>query len=368
MPKIYLPIYLPFSSDLLSETVAPSVLPPTVPPNYRVMPTPNEHSANLARVGLWLGNDSTSSQAVQRSWSWLYNQIGYLSTCALLILQMIWANSAMAQPSPWRMVSLELQPYYMGSDPSDLGRSSSEGDALYVPLKGKISASIEETTVEQFSEFINATGLNIDAGCYGVNSHKPDASLNWKNPGFPQKPNHPVVCVSWQDAQKFLHWLNANHRLVPPFEYRLPTDAEWEFLARAGNTRATPWNDQSANACNHANVADNTVLGSQRTWRNRFPCNDAQPYTAPASSAFTPNLLGLYHTLGNVWEWTDSVAEPDATDRQPATTHDAKTPLRFLRGGSYMTHPKFVRFANKDKAPETYRSAEVGFRVVRNLP
>ena len=142
-------------------------------------------------------------------------------------------------------------------------------------------------TVGKFRQFVEATGYETEAEkgdgawIWSEGEYKKDA--NWRNPYFPQEDNQPVVCISWNDAMAYIEWLNQETGK----QYRLPTEAEWEYAARAGTETDYWWGNEIGT--NRANCDDS---GSQ--WSNK--------QTSPVGS-FAPNPFGLYDTVGNVWEW-----------------------------------------------------------------
>jgi formylglycine-generating enzyme required for sulfatase activity len=206
--------------------------------------------------------------------------------------------------------------FQMGSPASEAGRHSDEGPVREVRIGYALAVGRYEVTRREFGRFVAATGYRTEAernvlvqGCLGRrgSTFENVSSLNWRNPGFDQGEDHPVVCVSWNDAQAYLKWLNES---VPGRGYRLLSEAEWEYAARAGRGSARfPWGDD-ANAqeqCAWANGADLTA-------RVRIPghieavanCSDGHAHSAPAG-AFLPNGFGLYDMHGNVWEWVQDV-------------------------------------------------------------
>jgi formylglycine-generating enzyme required for sulfatase activity len=174
-----------------------------------------------------------------------------------------------------------------------------------------------------------------------------------------------VACVSWRDARDFAGWLSKKTGQ----KYRLPTESEWEYAARAGSTTTRPWKDHIESACTNANVADQAAGQQYPGWKVH-PCSDGYVYTAPVGS-FQPNAFGLYDMLGNVFEWVLDCWHPDyrgaPTDGSAwgaaadCTQHD-------LRGGSWFTAPALVSTSARNRFDETYRSNSIGFRLVREIP
>jgi sulfatase modifying factor 1 len=188
---------------------------------------------------------------------------------------------------------------------------------------------------------------------------------NWRSPGFPQTGRDPVVCVSWDDAQAYVAWLSAK----TGHAYRLPTEAEWEYAARAGTTTARYSSDDPAEFCRYNNVAD---LGFSEQYHDvsgsNLACRDGYVFTSPVGS-FPPNQFGLYDMIGDVMDWTEdcwntsySGAPTDGTAWQSGDCG-----RRVVRGGSWDASLSVVRSAARRGVPTFYRVTTFGFRVVRTL-
>ncbi len=156
--------------------------------------------------------------------------------------------------------------------------------------------------------------------------------------------NRPVINVTWQDAKEYVQWLSGRTGQY----YRLLTEEEWEYAARAGLTEGTFWDGSTrVEACRFANVYDNA---SQRKYqfkdRDWHRCNDDFAATAPVGS-FQANGFGLQDVLGNVREWTEE---------------------RVPRGGSWNKEPRYVNLSNRYRVETPNRGAiDIGFRVARDL-
>lgn len=224
-----------------------------------------------------------------------------------------------------------------------------------------------EVTRDQFARFVHESGHATGGGCFAWNGSRylQDASKDWRHPGFTQTGSDPVVCVNWYDAKAYADWLTAKTGR----HYRLPTEAEWEYAARAGAQGARPWGEDTSAACRSANVADASakrdVPGVAGSW-TFHDCDDHYAYTAPVGS-FPPNAFGLYDMLGNAWEWTEdcrnveqgsapSVGRP----RSSATCNE-----RVLRGGGWVDSPDFVSYDFRFFIGPGDRDFYSGFRVVR---
>jgi formylglycine-generating enzyme required for sulfatase activity len=173
----------------------------------------------------------------------------------------------------------------------------------------------------------------------------------------------PVIHVSWNDAQAYVEWLSVQTGQ----RYRLPTEAEWEFAARAGTETVRYWGNDAEDACRFANVAD---LAAKEV----FPgfkvhdCHDGFPFTAPAGS-FQPNPFGLHDMLGNVWEWCEdtwhSSYKGAPTDGRAWIGVGEENRVR--RGGSWFSIPKSLRSSARNGNPSGFRGNDTGFRVARDL-
>jgi formylglycine-generating enzyme required for sulfatase activity len=171
-----------------------------------------------------------------------------------------------------------------------------------------------------------------------------------------------VVCVSWNDAVAYTAWLSRETGQ----RYWLPTEAEWEYAARAGTTTARYWGDDPDQACAYANVADQTKGPEGNSWTQKHECNDGYWSSAPVGR-FRANAWRLNDMLGNVWEWTCSAYDKDyGGAEKECTNKDISTP-RSLRGGSWSFRPIGVRSADRTGNTPPYRDGNVGFRLARSL-
>jgi formylglycine-generating enzyme required for sulfatase activity len=173
----------------------------------------------------------------------------------------------------------------------------------------------------------------------------------------------PVVNVSWDDARAYASWLSKKAGQ----EYRLLSEAEWEYTARAGTTTARFWGDDAADACRYANVADLQL----KTVFPNFPvhdCDDGHIVTSPVGQ-FEPNPFGLLDTIGNVWEWVQDCWH-ESYEGAPAdgrAWESGDCGRRVLRGGSWNLVPGIARAADRDGLVPTIRGNNVGFRLARTL-
>jgi len=291
-----------------------------------------------------------------------------------IVIAWLAPSLALAQEHPERefrecercpeMVGIPAGAFTMGSPASEPGRFDNEGPQHRVSIRA-FALGKYPVTSEEFLIFLRATGYQ-PAPCnpiLGLTWHSPGHGLAYP-PGWVEPPRTPAVCLSWHDAEAYISWLNAQaHARVSLRSenggpYRLPSEAEWEYAARAGTATARWWGN--AIGINHANC---NGCGSQ--WDGRE--------LAPVGS-FAANPFGLHDMLGNAWQWTADcwhesyVGAP--TDGSAWITGDCGK--RVLRGGSWANVAVFVRAAARSHGDLTGHdfdySIYAGFRVARNLP
>src|SRR5580693_3421847 len=252
--------------------------------------------------------------------------------------------------------------FEQGSAPTENG-SAFEKPLHWVMIAHPLALSTNAVTVDQFREFIAATGRDMQ-GCDTYDSdwrHRPEN--NWENPGFVQTGSHPVTCTSWNDAKAYVAWLSAKTGQ----RYRLPSASEREYAARAGGAAAQPWGADGSDACVNANVADQSAGHRYPGWAV-FACNDGFVQTSPVGS-FKANSFGLNDMLGNVFQWTEDCwnadykgAPIDGTARAEGNCAE-----RELRGGSWFSTPNFVRANYRNHFAVDYRTSSVGIRLARDI-
>ena len=232
---------------------------------------------------------------------------------------------------------------------------------------------VHEVTVGQFRQFIKDTGYKTDAekgtlfkGAFGWNPDTKKFGLNpdfsWRNVGFEQTDEHPVVNVSWNDAAEFCKWLSGKEGKT----YRLPTEAEWEYACRAGTTTRYHYGDDPEGLAQVGNVADAAAKAQFPEWKATIAARDGYAFTAPVGK-FKPNAWGLYDMHGNVWEWCADWYARDYYGTSPL--EDPKGPDsggdRVLRGGSWSDRPYDTRSACRNSYDPASRVNELGFRLAR---
>ena len=277
-----------------------------------------------------------------------------------------------APPAPFRdcpdcpeMVRVPAGTFQMGDASPSAPSNEKPAHAVTVPA---FAAGEFEVTMKEFAAFVSATGYAIPPACKTGKGLKggwgtwPEAT--WRDPGYPVGDRQPVTCVAWADAQAYADWLSK--RTGKP--YRLLSESEWEYAARAGTTTEYWWGGKADDLCAFANGGE---LAMQREFPN-WPaanCDDGYAFTAPVGS-FHPNAFGLYDMAGNVWEWTADCYAPtyDPQPRDGGAYADGDCLHRVLRGGSWGWGVVDLRSAQRNGLlPPTIRGGDIGFRVARSL-
>lgn len=242
------------------------------------------------------------------------------------------------------------------------------------PHRVRVSSSFylarHEVTQAQFARFIEATGYETVAEREGGakvwtgDGWEVDEGASWRTV-FPGA-RRPVVAVTWHDAVAFCKWLTEAERaagaLAPDELYRLPTEAQWEWAARAGKRAPYVGTSDRVEVCRFGNVPDRAADEAD-FGRSFVPCHDGVGIgTAPVGS-FLPNDWGLYDMMGNVWEWVrDGYAEYD-NGEQIDPAGPAKADQRVVRGGSWSGKLSGLRVTHRDAYGPDLRGGAVGFRV-----
>ena len=257
------------------------------------------------------------------------------------------------------MVVVPAGSFPMGSPSSEEGRSEDEGPLHQVTIGAPFAFGVYEVTVAEFRRFVDATSHRTDDACRWMeldmyqSRRPPDAAST------PLGDSHPVVCVTWGDARSYAAWLSRETGET----YRLPSEAEWEYVARAGTTMSRYWESSESGQCLYANGRDQQIgVGASAS------CDDGHWGRAPVGS-FTANGWGLHDVLGNVWEWTadcwnESYAGAPGDGRAWQTGDCA---MRVIRGGSWYDVPSSLRTAHRDGFPTNFPIYLNGFRVARTL-
>ena len=273
------------------------------------------------------------------------------------------------------MVVIAAGRFLMGSPDTEPERSNAEGPRHGVAVQDPFAIGRCEVRKGEFSAFVEDTGYRTEAerpatdgraarGCRGWNAAKgtgeqrPD--FNWRNPGFAQGDDDPVVCVSWNDGRAYAHWLSL--RTGQP--YRLPTEAEWEYATRAG-TETPFW----TGACIHTDQAN---------YDGNYDYNDCGAKTGVYRQQTVPvgdlpaNTWGLHEVAGNVWEWVadcwhESYQGTPIDGSAWGEVGGGDCARRVVRGGGWVGDPRDLRSAYRDGGTAGVASSLLGLRLARTL-
>jgi formylglycine-generating enzyme required for sulfatase activity len=213
-----------------------------------------------------------------------------------------------------------------------------------------------EVTGAEFAKFIAATNYPAPTKCQQMNSKNwfEDTPATWEKRNHLASDYEPVTCIGWNAAQAYVQWLSKETGK----NYRLPTDAEWEYAVRAGTTSTYYWGEDVAQACVYANVGDQAAEAAikrdydgleSKDHVGVVPCDDKSGY-ASVVGLYKPNAFGLYDMVGNIMEFTQDCYEGDCTKR-------------ILRGGTWHWSPS-VKFGTP---PADWIGSLEGFRIVEEV-
>lgn len=255
----------------------------------------------------------------------------------------------------------------IGTPNDEPGRGADESPQRVVRLSKPFQVGRFEVTRGEYEAFLTRTKRAVQGGCVTDRAKKgewaPYPAANLRDPGFAQDDRHPVVCVTWSDAKAYVAWLNSNTR----GGYRLLSEAEWEYVARAGSHAAYPWGADAGGGCRDANGADQTIGDLYPTW-NVAGCRDGAIHTSAVGS-YRANRFGLFDLIGNVGEWLEDCAtlsyEALPDDGSPNMTGDCAR--RIVRSGSWGSQVKDYRVGNRIRYPIGQVDDSIGIRVARTL-
>ena len=306
----------------------------------------------------------------------------YLITVGLLFLGLAW-NSVDARsgnrsfrdcPDCPEMVVIPPGSFTMGGAEErdclpDIHKGHSSPEHR-VHIRHSFAIGKYDVTRGEFAAFVIATGYKAGDKCavlYRAAGRWKGGVLSgysWRNPNFLQTDSHPVVCVSWDDANAYVAWLSQRTGHV----YRLPTEAEWEYAARGESRAVRFWRD-GKQACVYANVADLTFASALNLGGGRVSqCSDGYTYTSPVGH-FRPNAFGLYDMEGNVWQWTEDCWNDyyhgAPVDGSAWTSGDCAK--RVARGSSWYYYLWSINTELRFWGNTGDRNSDQGFRVARTL-
>jgi formylglycine-generating enzyme required for sulfatase activity len=309
------------------------------------------------------------------------NRAGLRFVATLLALSAVASTARAADPpAPLRdctecpeMVRIPAGTFVMGTPTANARDPATRGEAqaVIVTLPRPFLLGRVEVTRREYRAFVTDAAYDVHGPCRSWDESlarfSDDRSRNWQNPGRPReaRDDHPVACVSWDDAKAYVQWLAHKSGKA----YRLPSEAEWEYAARAGSTTLRPWGDAAADGCDFANLYD---LASREVYAfgsEPVRCRDGYADVAPVG-ALRANAFGLYDMIGNVAEWVEDCA----TDSYVGRPRDARAWVwvggcsrRVQRGGSWVSSAERARSAFRDSAEASERTDYVGFRVALDL-
>jgi formylglycine-generating enzyme required for sulfatase activity len=272
------------------------------------------------------------------------------------------------------MVVVPAGTFMMGSDVKNEMKdgSRSEGPIRQITIAKPFALAKYEVTYAEFAAFVAATDHHPSNFC--GTSNGTDVPLTFRGPinGLEPDPRQPVTCVSWEDGVAYAAWLSGKTGK----KYRLPTEAEWEYAARANSKTQWPWGEDEAQGCQYENLFDldgkanpNPPDGKPLNYAP-VDCKDGYAMLAPVGR-FKPNAFGLHDMLGNAWEWVQDCAiipyPAQPTDGSAVERTDGVCEKRAVRGASWYTRMDRHRPSFRGADPENTASHQFGFRLARTL-
>lgn len=256
--------------------------------------------------------------------------------------------------------------FTMGSAVEEAGRDDDEGPQHQV-MVSTFALAVTEVTRGEFAKFVAATGYETDAerNPRGCGAPKPDSGVlpSWRDPGFAQTDEHPVVCVSRNDAERYAAWMSDELGT----RVRLPTEAEFEYALRANSQTRLPWGTDDNAACTHGNIGDVRFKQKFENTPNTGACDDGFTYTSPVGG-YAADKYGIKDLSGNVWEWSadcfqDSY-EGAPTDGSARTSSNCE--FGVLRGASFDDGPRYQRSANRVRVAPDVGAWVFGIRLAQD--
>lgn len=251
------------------------------------------------------------------------------------------------------------------------GVAGAEAEPVAMRIERAFALGRHEVTRREYAQFVAESGHDPRPGCRTwdpvLARFNDDIRRDWHDPATPATPSddHPVTCVSHADALAYARWLAEK----TGDGYRLPSEAEWEYAARAGTSTRHHWGDAAADGCEYANTYDVVAAAIYRLGWPHSGCRDGYADLAPVGS-FRPNSFGLHDLIGNVREWVQDCA----TGSYAGRPRDGRAwewlggcGLRVLRGGSWLSPPEAATSATRAAASAGERADDVGFRVALDL-
>ena len=258
------------------------------------------------------------------------------------------------------MVMLPAGRFRMGSPSAETGRYDNEGPVHTVTISRPIAMGQYPVTFADYDRYVSAMGAerptDEDSGLLQTFFERQP-----ERPNRPERPadegwgrgRRPVINVNWHEAKAYAAWLSEQTGK----RYRLPSESEWEYAARAGTETAYSWGDE--------------INCSQARYGRRYggECSNSGDGPVPVGS-FEPNPFRLYDLHGNVWEWVEDCWHDNyegAPSDGNAWTGGDDDSLRVMRGGAWFSYPRYVRSAVRFGDPPSRHSIAYGFRLVQDL-
>jgi formylglycine-generating enzyme required for sulfatase activity len=242
------------------------------------------------------------------------------------------------------MVVVPAGSFTMGSPTEEDGHHDDEEPAHRVTIAKPLAISRFEITRGQFLAFVEATGRETGNSCYVWRGEdlKNVKGKSFRDPGYQQTDDHPVACVSWTDVQAYAQWLSEKTHQ----NYRLLSEAEWEYAARAGTATAFATGDTLTEKQANFNTSGTVKVGS-----------------------YPANAFGLHDMHGNLWEWVQDCYVDSYKDSpiDGFPRKDSSGCKRVNRGGGWIDYPKFMRSASRKWDSPTDWFSVLGFRLARTI-
>jgi formylglycine-generating enzyme required for sulfatase activity len=255
------------------------------------------------------------------------------------------------------MIVIPAGSFMMGSPTKEKDRGSNESPQRRVTFARPFAVSSFEVTVDQFAAFVQETGHDAGSKCSTLEdgNTRERTGRSFRDPGYPQTGSHPASCLSWHDAKAYVAWLSKRTGKA----YRLLSEAEWEYVARAGTTTPFWWGASISSSEANYNGRYTYAGGPESEFRKR----------AVSADSFKPNPFGLYQVYGNVAEWTEDCWNNNyrgaPTDGSAWTRGDCAN--RAVRGGYWSDVPWVLRSAARYNMASSFRGYGYGIRVARTL-
>ncbi len=263
-------------------------------------------------------------------------------------------------PEAPRMAVIPAGSFLMGSPSTEPNRQDREGPRHRVTINYAFSLGINDVPRDEFAAFVADTNRPDPENCHvwdeSTGQFVAAKGASWRNPGFAQTGSDPAVCVGWSEGRDYAAWLSRKTGK----HYRLPSEAEWEYAARAGTTTVRYWGDGISR--------DDANYGADEGYRPWAEGRDRWLFTSPSGS-FPPNAFGLYDMFGNGWQRVDDCVNPSyigaPTDGSAWLVGDCA--VRVGKGGSFASPPGDLRAAFRGRDGMTDHWSNGVFRVARDL-